>query len=808
MFWRILKKNLKENIGFNIVLTIFMIVASTLVVAGVLQLYVIFEGYDRSYEVCNSSDVILVMEQSVVNRSEQLTNANKWFSEREDVENVEHQEAIRYNSKTLDLDNFVETRSSEFKDYLYYLVRIPQEQNLVLDMDDKTFSVENGCVAIPKSMQMLTGTQKGDKLRITTQMGNVYEFTVSHIFKDPAVTFIRRVIVSDNDYEKLYDESPVKYDYYHVQQSENCGLKQQNKLIQDFRQNDNLPEIYYASARDGASNDIIIAKVIALFMLLVSVFLILLILMTIRFTIVSAIKREEREIGMMKAIGIDSVFYKWIFANKYIGISAISGLVGIVAGIPLSNIMIKRFCFYSIVPGWSMKLILAVGAALFSVAVIIMVTFLAMRRMNKITVMDALHGEHKGERFNNLPGFFLHRRKYMKPSLFLAVTDLLGRMKRYIFLMIAYMLGMSMILMVVQLKDSVICEEFWMRYGLLSTYEFEIHLNEELHDIYYQKGGGKQGAIKIVNEDLVKAGIPATVECINRSQGYMRFEENEILSWMGWGISDTADVTYRKGSVAPELYNEVAIDYYTAERVGIEIGDTININYDRYSEDGLNVVNVTEDFLVTGYFDYLGNGSCYVVMGNAFDKAVVFDSPRFKDVIYAPESQKAYYIEKMRELYGEEYVWNQERVLKDLAGSFYVVLEVLRNVVSVVVLMVLILITVLYQNIFMEEEVADIALLKSMGFDNKNIKEWQGKRMVLLTAGAFVLALIHTGIFGNWFIGIIFEVLIKLSGFNFRVEPLTNYILIPFGLLLVVVTVLAIVLKSVEKIQIWRIRNE
>lgn len=808
MFFRVLKKEIKEKIGFNIILFLFMIVASSLLVASTLLLYMNQAGYENAYKICNSSDVFLIVEQSKNNHAEQLEIVEQWLLEREEVENTDYAETLRYNSLTLDFEHFDEVNSTEFKDYIYYLFKMPQEQNLILNMDDNSFIVENGCVAIPKILQLLTGTQVGDKLRITTQMGGIYEFTVSHIFKDPAIMQFRRLIVSDSDFEILYQESPLKYDFYEIQTKDKCDVTEHFKLIQDFRQENISIDVSYSCVKDEMSYYAIMARVITLFMSIMSVFMLLLILMTIRFTMISVIKREECEIGVMKAIGVDSAMLRWLYIAKYIVFSVIGSLFGVLFGIPVSKTLFKLFYIHMVSPSVTVLMSIAVGGIIIFNIFVIAFLFLAMRRINKVNVIDVLHGENRGERFNKLPGFFLHRSKYIKIPLFLAITDLVGRIKRYIFLLAAYMLGISIIFIAAQLKDTVISNEYFRRYDTMGNYEFEIHLDAELKELYYGKSGDKQGAIKRVNQDLANANIPAVTECMNITQGKLGFEEKECFALMGWGISDTADVTYRKGSVPPRLYSEVALDYCTADMFEIRIGDTIHITYKKPTADERTSRIVTEDFIVTGIFDNMLNGVSKVIMGNDFNDAIIFQSPRFRAEIYAPEWKKSYYIEKMRELYGEDNVWDEERILKDLLGGYYNMVTMLRNIISVVVIMVLILITILYQNIFMDEEISSVALLKSMGIDSDNVKLWQYLRILILVIVAFLGAMIVTATLGRWFIRIIFATIVKVTGFTLRFHSITNYIVILLALLIIITITLCIILKPIEKIQTWRIRNE
>ena len=68
MYLRILKRDIKDKPGLNIVAFIFMIAAVTFMVIGTTMLYALFGGEQKTYEKCNSSDVYLLIDQSVADR--------------------------------------------------------------------------------------------------------------------------------------------------------------------------------------------------------------------------------------------------------------------------------------------------------------------------------------------------------------------------------------------------------------------------------------------------------------------------------------------------------------------------------------------------------------------------------------------------------------------------------------------------------------------------------------------------------------------------------------------------------------------
>lgn len=150
-----------------------------------------------------------------------------------------------------------------------------------------------------------------------------------------------------------------------------------------------------------------------MFIILISVFLIAIIFMTIRFTMIADLKSEEKEIGMMKAIGVDSLRFRWLFAAKYIAFAIVGGMIGIAAGLPVAGMLINMFGPDCILPERYEMITIGVLAVAAIITMMIVFSLLVMRHINRLSVIDAIHGENRGERFGKGFPIFLHRRKKM-----------------------------------------------------------------------------------------------------------------------------------------------------------------------------------------------------------------------------------------------------------------------------------------------------------------------------------------------------------------------------------------------------------
>ena len=152
----------------------------------------------------------------------------------------------------------------------------------------------------------------------------------------------------------------------------------------------------------------------------------------------------------MKAIGVYSFSYRALFAVKYMAFAVIGGIIGMVIAMPLSDIMIDRFMIHIIIPKLSQRITIAIIMLILMILIMGIFILHSLRCMNKISVMDTIHGENKGERFKKIPGMFLHKKKLMNIPLFLALGDILGKIKRYAYLIFTYVVSVSMVLFVIQ----------------------------------------------------------------------------------------------------------------------------------------------------------------------------------------------------------------------------------------------------------------------------------------------------------------------------------------------------------------------
>lgn len=423
--------------------------------------------------------------------------------------------------------------------------------------------------------------------------------------------------------------------------------------------------------------------------------------------------------------------------------------------------------------------------------------------------MDAIHGENRGERFKKLPGMLLYKAKKTSIPLFLALSDILKSIKRYIYLMFAYICGIIILLLVLQVRDSLCSVNYMQKYWQKGNLDFAMVPEQAYINKLVNKAGGELEVYDLINESFRENGIPARAEYCGELEVTLYGRNQEFMYLMAFGDFDREDLVITEG-YAPKLYNEVAIPAFNGNRERIGIGDTVSILYNKYNDDHTSFSKVREDFIVTGYFEGFGVNVPYVFMGSDFDGAVYTSTEYFSRSMDCSEEEYDMYFQMMDDLYEDDEIRfiHKDGVLNYFMGSWVEMFNMIFIVVAIVIAIVLILLTVMYQNIFIEEETADIALLKSMGFGSFSIKLWHFLRIVILTAVSTVAAHVLLGTIGRGIVQQIVRSILRVVEFKLTVNIALNFLVVPAVVLGVVAVALLPALRPMDSIQIWRVKNE
>ncbi|SEQ97591.1 FtsX-like permease family protein [Lachnospiraceae bacterium NE2001] len=809
MFFRMIKKDLKESKGLNVIILLFMIMVSVLTSASALLLIANIRGVRVSQERCNPYAAFIVYTQLLGDRDGQLERYEELLTELYPDAVFEQSEGIKFDYTNIDYEGIdYNALNQSFGSALHFFMKQPRNMNLVYDINNKPFYVENGKIAIPYIYANQEKLKVGDSFFYTAPNGKKYEFEISYITRDPIQDNIERFILSDADYDFISKESPEKYGILGFQTETEMSNDDVNSILSKITKDETYDDYFYTLGLDGHTfgNSALVAILVTLILAITGVFMVLIVFFTIGFTIRSAIKKEERELGIMKALGTDSISFRWLVAAKYIAFSIVGGIIGALVGAVVGDKLIGAF-YYNI--SYSLSAVDYIGAFISAAVItllVILFILLSMRRINKISVMDVLHGESRSERIKHSDRFQLNRRGKMPLPLYLALSDIFGNFKRYVLLLIAFTIGSSVVIANIQMRESIISPEFLYKFYSFKTMDVAPNLSDSDYSNLTQNTG-RSDIFKNNFDNLMREeDIALYIELDKMHSAQMLFGDEVENVMLNFGF-DPEGMVIREGGAYPKLRNEVLIDYFTAENHNLNIGDSVTIEYDKYNEDRLGTNEIREEFVITGFVDRLSaTNTKDVIMSKEFDDASVESWNFIGSTLDVPDSQKAAELEKLDKLFPDQMI-SADELIEAFLGMYDVLFSFMRNLMIVVVAAVLGFLVVMYQTIFMKDEEPEIALLLSSGFDDRSAKGWQFLRMMLLFVAGAVISIIFAPTVLGGLMGLFFKAALGMTGFSFTKGFMLSLVWV-IGVTLFIAFVMVITLRKIRNIEIWRIRNE
>ncbi|MBR5361918.1 MAG: ABC transporter permease [Oscillospiraceae bacterium] len=805
MFFRMLKSDLRHNRALNVILFLFITIASALVLIGAAQVYSALTGSARTKKLCRNADAVIRTICLADSTEQHIKDVSEILDANPNITGYSAYETVQPATEGVDFEHYDEQNSTVFQNRIFRLSKQWFGHNLVFDTYDRPFYVPNGKIAVPVSVQELTGAKIGETVRITTDLGKVYEFEICCFFKTPERSVC---IISDADYEQIAPEFARRRMFFLLDYP-GVVYADLHTLITDIY-NTNTYAAGGTIFREDDTADRTIALIVSVFVVLISIFLILLVLMTVRFTIIASLKEEEKEIGIMRAIGVESLKFRWLFAAKYIAFAAVGGVLGAIIGFPLSRKVVLMFGCGALNPSGSTMLLISICAVSGMILVMMLFSVFVMRRIRRISIIDAIHGENRGERFRRSMLLHLHRCRRMPVPLYLAAADILSRLKRYVFLLITYILGVCIVLLTVFLRHSVMNPDF-LRYSIITDMDFYPDFTDEARKPYDERADYDGIPFyELLNAELKAAGIPAHCELYNSDIAMLCKDSNALRQYQFcYDIAYPEKLVYRPGGQPPKLANEIALSWHTAKQLGIRIGDTVEMECKSmdFIDGALQESTKRIPFVVTGFIDQMEAGWPQAVAGSEYRHAD--DSQyRYKWIGFCIDSDdKEGVFRQIVDRWGRENILTADEMVKLESEQFDRVLTLLVYVMGGMVLLVTVLITVLYLNIFIAEDTPEIALLRSIGFSGSTVFLWQLLRIVILAASAILIAILLFRTAGSMLAAFLFEQIVDLTGFRFLPFPQFLWGLMPLMMLTAVLLPTVLRLRHIGQTDL-RLLNE
>ena len=746
MFFSILKKDLKRRKTANIILLVFIMLASMFISSSMNNVLAVMNGIDYFWEKANMPDLIAV---GIQTSDEKATIAQ--------LKSIDSYDVIPV--RVLDVDQL--THEGETVEHFSpYMIPYMEQTLLFFDENNNPIrEVAPGTVRVSASSMREAGLKTGDSLRIELE-GKYLELVIAGPLKDPTCLG-KRYVMNADDYDAWFAETDVlSGEIFYIYTSNRAETMEQ--ISSDSASGLILYE--KETLRLNLFPDMILAGIL----LAVSICLMLIAFVVLRFTLSFTLQEEYRQIGVMKAIGLTNTGIRGLYLAKYLLLSVVGATIGFFGSIPFSGLLLDSIS-QAMVLGNENSMLVNGFCSIFVVVVTLAFCYGCTGKVKKYTPVDAIRSGTTGERFRK-KGLLQLSRTPGRPVVYLALNDVLSQPRRFGTIVLTLFLCLSLVLMLTTSINTLKSD------GLIPA------LNMTHFDVIcsggYTTSPSSEGS-RMLRESMEKS------EGLLRSNGLdcrsytevdfalsLNYGEKKCDAYVAQGVGTTMDqYVYFEGS-APCHTGEIAITKQVAEKLGAGIGDTVT----------MQIGTETREFLVTGHYQTMMNQGLsarvhqdevisYEYLISSWGMQVEFlDDPSEKEIQNR--------IPLIKEILNVNTVQTEAEYVEFMTGMAEI-LEYVRLLFLAISLIITVLITVLIGHSFIAKERGDIAILKAIGFRNGQLMSWQALRFVIICVIATIFAIVLHIPLMELAITPIFTAMGAYFGVQFEIAPLEIYCIYP-----------------------------
>lgn len=747
---RMIINDIKANKLVSAATCIFMAVTAMLLGLSILLYASLADSIDSLMTEAKTPD-FLQMHTGELDEDD----VNSFSQQREDIEAMQICTFLNLQNSQISIgnesfennmqDNGLSCQSSLF-DYL-------------VDADNKVIYPSEGEVYVPVCYRKEYGIKSGDVMRIGKE-----ELIVAGFLRDSQMNSMmassKRFLISEPDYERLRQLGSEEY-LIEFRLKDGSDINAFATAYKDAGLPDNGPTITYPLIRmmNALSDGMMI-----LVILLVSVVVLLISMLCIRYIILTQLEKDKTGIGMLKAVGISRRDIRKLYMSKYLILSVVGCMTGVIAAIITAKpVGAQMRELYGNAGNTGLIYALMILGALAAEGVILLSVSRLLHRTDRISAADALYGR----------GSFGKKKNLWLPAMIITAA------------------AMFMILVPQNMKSTIEAPEFVTYMGI-----GESHIRIDVR----QTGNVR----KIAGEVTEDIGHD------NRVRDYVLMETGSYRTILQNGSSydlmiENGDhsrfpVRYTEGRY-PENDREIALSVLNAEEMGVKLGDEIIVC--KEMKDG-----TAEEIScsVCGIYSDITNGG---KTANACMKDPDDATPVMWSIIYlslADEDLTREWTNEYQDRYSSFESGVKVTLIADYLKGTYG--QTIRNiskaaaVSSVMACFVLFIVMLLLIRLVVWRERNDSSLKKALGFTSSDIRMDYLKKTV-----TYILPGIVLGVFAGIVPGQSLAALLLRSmgaySFRFIIDPLTVFAAAPAMIAVSAVLAAILSLTEVKRIHAW-----
>lgn len=756
MFWRILKKDLKRKKTMNIILLMFVILCSMFAAAAANNIIAVTGGIEHYFDAADVPDVIVQMFNSGESDFEEKIGELAGVKEirTEHWLCVSSSKYFRYNGK--ELDNF--TNAAYLLSDREMAVNYFDESNHIIE------SVDKGCFYASASFLQDIDIKEGDEVELTVGDSHL---TLKFMGQFKGALFASGktvapyLILNSADYDCLDEDEAT-----HIM---NCGQFCINTSeVDEIRELAKNYDGVYVNTRKECKSIYLYDMLFAYVLMVISIVLMFTAFVVLRFTIGFTISEEFREIGVMKAVGIDSGSIRSLYIVKYLAIAVTGTMIGYFCSVPLGDMMLKTVSKNIVLGGESSALMGLLSSGLV-VIVILLFCYGCTRRVNKLSPIDAVRNGQTGERFRKRSLLRLGHSK-LPQAIFFPANDVLSSPKQFSIITVVFTLCILLMTLMSNFELTLKSEKL-LRFFDVPSSEAHIIDSEIMGEVMIDQSAHKT-IIADIEKLLADNGMPGKCTMTISAQFETSHEDKTESVTFRVMKGETNDTFHVDEGSAPQKADEIAVTAGTLDNLDAEIGDRVTA-----------VINGKEyEFMITGTFSSFVNTTNAAFLYKDFDlghqKAsnvmgvqIHFDGSPDKEQI----NQN---IEKLRSLLETDKVYSTPDYINNFTGMSDT-LNATKKMMMVITVIVTALIVILMERSFLSKEKSEIALMKAVGIPDSSIVAQHTLRFVIVSVIACILSTAALMPVSNVMMNWIGNMIGDISGLQCDFDPLEIFVVCP-----------------------------
>lgn len=637
----------------------------------------------------------------------------------------------------------------------------------LLDLKGNVITVSPGEIYVPVSYKKDGTAKLGDSVLIYGR-----KFFVAGFLRDSQMNSLlassKRFLIHEADYLQLEEYGSKEYLIeFRLKDKKSLNTFEEEYTLANLEKNG--PTLTYPLFQmlNAISDGIMIGV-----LLLISILVVIISFMCIRFTLLAKIEEDYKEIGVLKAIGLRLTDIKKIYLSKYTALTAISCILGVILSLVMRGKLLENirltmgestYSSYAFIVG-----IIGVVLVFFT-----MVGYVnkVLKRFKRISPAQAIRFGVNQEKWIETKSFTLSMNELLPTNVFLGLKDVVARKRLYITMFLVLTIA-SFIMIVPQNLYHTIAKESFKTYMGIGQSDLRI-------GILQTKESMKEKADEIAtvldkDEHVVAYTILTTKNFqIQKADGSIESMKIEL------GNHTTFPLEYAKGR-APVSGDEIALSKLNADELNKVVGDTINL----ISKDGM------KELKVCGIYSDITNGGKTA-------KATFFDDSAdimwcSIDVLVSDTTIVSNKVAKYKELFQYAKVSDIKEFMFQTFGPTIRSIHIVSVVSLTIALLISLFITLLFIKMLMAKDKYAIAVMKSFGFSTKDITIQYVTRTFFLLFLGLASGIIMANTVGEILAGMILRAL-GASTFRFEANVLSSYLISPLmmGCCVLIATLLA-----------------